>query len=88
MALCTQVIDAGSTTPRHIRWGWWHVECMTEAARAHVPAAADLPLLDVWSLPETANGLRIEYPMGFKDPADGEVFILNQGDRLLMWRDR
>jgi len=88
MALCTQVTDAGTDQPRRVRWGWWHVECMTDAARAHIPGAADLPLLELWSHPSLGNGLIIEYPVGFKDPVDGEVFILNQGDRLDVWRDR
>jgi hypothetical protein len=88
MALCTAVIDADTGKPRAIRWGWWHVDCMTVAARAHIPEVRDLPLLDVWSHEELWNGLTIEYPVGFKDPVDGEVFILNEGDRLNVWRDR
>lgn len=86
MPLLTQIIDAGTTTPRKIRWGWWHVECMTDAARAHVPETKDLPILEVWSHRSLQAGLTIEFPMGFKDPFDGEVFILSEGDRLKVWR--
>lgn len=88
MALCTAVTDAGADEPRKMRWGWWHVECMTVAARAHVPETASLPLLDVWSHPDLRLGLTIRWPVGFKDPEDGEVFVLNRGDRLNVWRDR
>ena len=88
MALCTQVIDAETDEPRTIQWGWWHVEVMTQAARAHIPGAADVPLLELWSHPALSRGLTIQFPMGFRDPADGEVFILNTGDRLNVWRDR
>lgn len=83
----TAIYDADTTTPRRVRWGWWHIECMTEAARAHYPEVADLPLLQVWSYPALQNGLDIEFPMGFKDPADGEVLIFDKGDRLEVWRD-
>lgn len=82
------IIDADTTTPRSIRWGWWHIMCMTDAARAHEPATKDMPILDVWSYPSLQSGLDIEFPMGFKDPADGEVLILDKGDRLEIWRDR
>ena len=90
MALCTAIFDADTTTPRKMPngWGWWHVECMTEAAQAHEAATRSLPLLEVWSYPSLQSGLTITYAMGFKDPEDGEVFILNKGDRLEVWRDR
>lgn len=90
MALRTAITDATTgelRRPPH-GWGWWHVECMTTAARAHHPEVAHHGLLEVWSLPATSGGLTIEFPMGFKDPDDGEVFILNVGDRLDVWRDR
>lgn len=87
MPLCSAIYDADSTTPRSIRWGWWHIECMTAAARAHEPATQDMPLLEVWSYPSLQSGLDIEFPMGFRDPIDGEVLIFNKGDRLEIWRE-
>ena len=88
MALCSQIVDAGTDTPRRVRWGWWHIVVMTEAAQSHVPETEGLPLLEVWSHPALSGGLTITYPMGFKDPADGEVFSLTAGDRLSVGRDR
>jgi hypothetical protein len=88
MALCSAIYDADTIDPRPMRWGWWHIEVMTDAARAHYPEVRDLPILEVWSYPALQSGLDIEFPMGFKDPADGEVLILNKGDRLEVWRDR
>lgn len=86
--LMTRIIDADTGEDRSVRWGWWHVLCMTDAARAHVPATQDMAILTVWSYGDLPHGLTIEYPMGFKDPSDGEVFVLNEGDRLEVWRDR
>lgn len=90
MALCTAIYDADTTTPRKMPhgWGWWHLECMTEAAKAHYPEVADLSILDVWSYPALQSGLDIEFPLGFQDPTDGEILIFNSGDRLEVWRDR
>jgi hypothetical protein len=84
MALCTAVYDADTTTPRKMRWGWWHLECMTQVAKYE--SGLDVPLLELWSL----NGGKheVQYGVGFKDPVDGEVFILNPGDQLEVWRDR
>jgi len=89
MPLCTAIYDADTIGPRKMPhgWGWWHLEMMTFAARVHEPATKDMGLLDVWSYPSLQAGLDIEFPMGFKDPADGEVFILNKGDRLEVWRE-
>lgn len=70
-----------------MRWGWWHLRMLTEAARAHEPAVKDDAILTVWSYPSLQSGLDIEFPMGFKDPEDGEVMILNKGDRIEVWRD-
>ena len=87
MPLRTAISDADTTEPRSVRWGWWHIVCMTEAARAHEPAVKDMPILEVWSYPSLQNGLDIEFPMAFKDPSDGEVLTLNKGDRLEVWRE-
>jgi hypothetical protein len=84
----TAIYDADTTTKRSLHWGFWHLVCMTEAARAHEPAVKDDAILTVWSYPSLQNGLDIEYPMGFKDPSDGEVLIFNKGDRLEVWRER
>lgn len=86
MPLCTAIYDADTTTPRTVRWGWWHVECMTEVARAHEPAVKDDAILTVWSYPSLMNGLEVEFPMAFKD-LDGEVLTFNKGDRLEVWRE-
>ena len=87
MPLCTAIYDADTTEARKVRWGWWHIECMTAAAQAHEPATKDLPILETWSYPSLQSGLDIEFPMGFKDPSDGEVLIFNKGDRLEVWRE-
>jgi len=87
MPICAEVYDADMTEPRSIRWGWWHMLILTYAAQAHEPATQDMPLLEVWSYPSLQAGLDIEFPMGFQDPADGEVFILNKGDRIEVWRE-
>lgn len=87
MPLNTAIYDADQKVERPLRWGWWHLQCMTEVARAHEPATRDMPLLEVWSYPSLQSGLDVEFPMGFKDPADGEVLIFNKGDRLEVWRD-
>jgi len=49
MALCTTVTDVGTTTPRTIRWGWWHVERLAATIRADLNQP-DLALLDALSL--------------------------------------
>jgi hypothetical protein len=82
-----RIYDTDTITPRPLRWGFWHLVVLTEAARAHEPATADMAILDVWSYPSLQSGLDIEFPMGFRDPADGEVLILNKGDRIEVWRD-
>lgn len=87
MPLCAQIIDADTVTPRSVRWGWWHVMCMTEVARAHEPAVEDCDVLSVWSYPSLVGGLDVEFPVGFKDPTDGEVLVFNKGDRLEVWRE-
>jgi hypothetical protein len=87
MPLAAAIYDADTMRARPLKWGWWHVLCMTEAARAHYPEVQDLPILSVWSYPALQAGLDIEYPMGFKDPDDGEVLILHKGDRLEVWRE-
>lgn len=87
MPLCSAIYDADTTEERILRWGWWHIQCMTLAAQAHEPATKDMPILEVWSYPSLQAGLDIEYPMCFRDPTDGEVLILNRGDRLEIWRE-
>lgn len=87
MPLASRITDASTGEARAMRWGWWHIEMMTVAARAHFPETEDMALLTVWSQPETSNGFLIEFPMGFKDPTDGEVFILNASDHLHLWRE-
>lgn len=84
----TAIYDADTTTSRRLRWGFWHLEVMTIAAQAHEPATQGMAILDTWSYPSLQSGLDIEFPMGFRDPTDGEVLILNAGDRLEVWRDR
>ncbi len=68
-------------------YGWWHVECFTAVARAHVPATADLPLLEVWSHPDLQAGLTVQWPVGFRDRTDGEVLTFEVGDRINVWRE-
>jgi hypothetical protein len=85
--LAAAIYDVDVIEPRRLRWGWWHIVCMTEAAQVHYPETEGMGILAVWSYPALQAGLDIEYPMGFKDPADGEVLILNVGDRLEVWRD-
>lgn len=87
MPLCAAIYDADTITPRKVRWGFWHLQCMTDAARAHFPEVATLPLLDLWSYPALQVGFDIEYPMAFRDPSDGEVLTFNAGDRLEVWRE-
>jgi hypothetical protein len=87
MPLNTAIYDADTNKTRALRWGWWHIECMTFAAQVHEPATEGMLLLETWSYPSLQSGLDIEFPMGFKDPSDGEVLILNKGDRLEVWRD-
>jgi hypothetical protein len=86
MALCAQIIDAGTVTPRPVRWGWWHLTVLTDLARKEAGMSEDTPLLEVWSI----NGGHHEVgcAIGYRDPADGEVFILNPGDVIEIWRDR
>lgn len=87
MGLLAQIIDAETNEPRSLRWGWWHIMCMTDAARAHVPEVKDDAILTVWSHKDLQNGMTVEFPMAFKDPSDGEVLTLNKGDRLKVWRE-
>lgn len=87
MPICAAIYDADTTDQRPVRWGWWHLLVLTEAARAHEPATQDMPLLEVWSYPSLQSGLDIEFPMCFKDPADDEVLTLNKGDRIEVWRE-
>lgn len=87
MPLCAQIVDADTITPRKIAWGWWHIECLTQAAQAHEEGTQGMAILDTWSYPSLQAGLDIEFSMGFKDPFDGEVLILNKGDRIELWRD-
>lgn len=87
MPLLAQIADADTNEPRTLRWGWWHIVCMTEAARAHVPEVKEQAILEVWSHPSLRNGMTVEFPMAFRDPSDGEVLTLNRGDRLTVWRN-
>lgn len=87
MPLCTAIYDADTTTPRSVRWGWWHVVCMTLVAQAHYPETEGMAVLDTWSYPALQNGMDVEFGMGFKDPDDGEVLVFNPGDRLEIWRE-
>lgn len=88
MALCIAITRDGQPRKMVYGYGWWHMERATDAAKAHVPAVKDEPMLTVWSHPDLSGGLTITYPMGFKDPTDGEEFILEAGDVVHVWRDR
>lgn len=77
MALRTQVWDAGATEPRTLPHGWggFHLEAL------------------VWMLDQEGQadkGWPDEYEFTgtwvAEDEADGEVFIVRPGDRLVCWR--
>jgi hypothetical protein len=87
MPLCTAIYDADTTTRRKLPngWGWWHVEVLTWLARVEQGWPKDVGLLQVWSL--NHGSLEVTAAVGFKDPADGEVLILNPGDRVEFWRE-
>ena len=84
MALCTSITDAGTDTPRAVRWGWWHVECMAKVIRTEGNMPADTAILDVLS----SCPWQVKGEHTFTDPVDGEVFTLHPGDTLDAWRDR
>jgi hypothetical protein len=87
MPLCSQIVRDGENHSLPHGWGWWHLECITTAARAQCALPSDMPLLEVWSQPETQNGVELALAIGFKDPSDGEVLILRPLDRLRVWRE-
>lgn len=70
-----------------LRWGWWHIECMTDAVRAMIgDEGKEIALLTVWSRGDTCNGVTLDRAISFKDPSDGEVLTLLPMDRLLIYR--
>lgn len=85
MPLFAQVMDADTVTPRKIRWGWWHMLVLTDVARREGGWPEDMPMLEVWSL--NGGHHEVEGSVGYKDPDDGEVFILNRGDMIEVWRE-
>lgn len=85
MPLMTAIYDADTLTPRKVRWGWWHLEVLTYLAKVEGGWPEDTPLLEVWTL--NSGRLEVTASVGFKDPADGEVFILNAGDLVEVWRE-
>lgn len=72
MPLETQIERNGQLLP--LRWGWWHVHCMVEAAKAE---GVDLHSTGTHTLSQEHT---------FTDPADGEVLKLQPGDTLRMFR--
>lgn len=72
MPLNTQIIR--DRQPLKLRWGWWHVGCMMEAAEAE---GANL-------LSEGA--VTLESAHRFVDPSDGEILSLQPGDVLTAYR--
>ena len=84
--LCTAIYDADTTTPRKVRWGWWHVLVLTDLARREGGWPEDMAILEVWSL----NGGKheVQYETWYRDDSDGEVFVLRPGDQIEVWRDR
>lgn len=60
-----------------LRWGWFHVEAMTEVADEESGEERYLQRNGSWTV-------RNEYE--FEDAADGEVFVIKPGDVLSMWR--
>jgi len=85
MPLNSAIYDADTVTPRPMRWGWWHLEVMTDIARKEGGFPDNTPMLEVWSL----NGGKheVQAAIGYRDPSDGEVLILHPGDQLEVWRD-
>ena len=86
MALCIQIIRDGEA--RRIRWGWWHVERATDVVRQEVPELADRPLLNLWSETEVPGTHTVVNRHTYHDVSDGEVFTLEPGDVIHVWRDR
>jgi hypothetical protein len=63
---------------------------MTEAVRRelHIEEGdPDYPILTLWSRKDTQAGFTLLGTHTFTDPSDGEIFTLNPGDRLEVWRD-
>lgn len=83
--LNTAIYDADTTTPRKVRWGWWHILVMTDLARREGEMPDDLPLLEVWTW--NAGRHEVQFTTCYRDPDDGEVLVLHQGDQLEVWRD-
>lgn len=82
--LNAQIYDADTVTPRKLRWGWWHMEVLTDLARREGGFPDDLPILEVWSL----NGGRheVQFATCYRDASDDEVLILRPGDQVEVWR--
>lgn len=74
MSLRTQIIDGD--VHRSLRWGWWHVICLTNAAEAEG--------VDLWDAAEYV----LTQDHSFTDPDDGEVLDLPAGTTIRLWRDR
>jgi hypothetical protein len=68
MPLCAAIYDADTIEARPVRWGFWHLQVLTLAARAHEPATEGMPLLEVWSYPSLSAGTRHRVPDGVQGP--------------------
>jgi hypothetical protein len=84
MPLHTQIERDGQ--PLELRWGWWHVQCMQEAAILDV--SKDWGIEAPWEqTPLYLKGVQMLHNgVTFEDPSDGEILELKPGDVLHMSR--
>lgn len=73
MPLLTEITRDGEKLK--LRWGWWHVNCMSDAAEAEGVRLADV------------GEYVLTQEHTFTDESDGEVLVLKPGDKLSMWRE-
>lgn len=80
MPLNTQIKDE-TGKPLTLNWGWWHVTCMMEAAKAEA-GVDDFQKTELWDKGE----ITLKNRHGYEDPSDGERLELKPGYTLSMWR--
>ena len=74
-------ITKGNGHALKVRWGWWHVRMMVEAARSNTGCEQMTSILD-WP----PHAIVMEHDFSVCDVTDREVLTLKKGWKLDAWR--